>query len=247
LPYIEKWYADYKGDGFVVIGVHTPEFEFEKDPKNVAAAASRLGVEYPIAQDNDYKTWQAYHNHYWPAHYLIDQNGNIRMVHFGEGAYLETENAIRQLLGKTALQMEEEKKAVLPISPETYLGTSRGQSYTDEIVIKPNETALYDYKQPLGEDKVGLKGKWKAEDERIISESDDSYLDYHFLAKNVYLVMSGSSTKPVKVYLDNKLVGEFIVDSDRKYDIVSTSHGRHQLSLRIPQGISAYAFTFGNE
>jgi thiol-disulfide isomerase/thioredoxin len=98
LPYIEKWYKDYKKEGFVVIGVHTPEFEFEKNPKNVAEAAVRLGVTYPVAQDNEYKTWKAFKNIYWPAYYLIDRNGNLRLVHYGEGKYMETENTIRELL-----------------------------------------------------------------------------------------------------------------------------------------------------
>lgn len=247
LPYIEKWYADYKDKGLEIIGVHTPEFEFEKDPKNVADAAARLGVLYPIAQDNDYKTWQAYDNHYWPAHYLIDQEGNLRMVHFGEGAYVETENAIRKLLGMTPLDRQEPVKKYNPISPETYLGTARGESYSPEIILKPDQIVEYTYTTPLSKDEVGLKGKWKAQEESITSESDKSYLDFNFLAKQVYLVLAGSSEIPLKIFLDGKLIGEITIDGDRKYDIVSTSYGRHQLSLKIPKGISAYAFTFGDE
>lgn len=117
LPYIEKWYADYKDKGLVVVGVHTPEFEFEKDPKNVAAAVKRLGIEYPVAQDNNYGTWYAYQNNYWPAHYLIDQNGEIRFVHFGEGGYVETENAIRELLGMSTVSKPEPVPSRRPISP----------------------------------------------------------------------------------------------------------------------------------
>lgn len=247
LPYIKKWYADYKKDGLVVIGVHTPEFEFEKDPKNVAEAAARLGVNYPIAQDNDYKTWSAYHNNYWPAHYLIDQQGNLVMVHFGEGGYVNTENAIRQLLGLPKLKMAEPTTKRQPISPETYLGMSRGNSYIAEISVQPNAVALYSYQKPLEDDEVGLRGLWKAEEERITSESDDSYLDYNFLAKQVYLVMAGDSTRAVQVFLDGKRVNEFKMDGDRKYDIVTTPYGRHQLSIKVPKGVSAYAFTFGNE
>lgn len=247
LPYIEKWYADYKDKGFVVVGVHTPEFEFEKDPSNVAGAASRLGVEYPIAQDNDYKTWNAFHNHYWPAHYLIDKNGNLRMVHFGEGGYVETENAIRELLGLPVLSMQEPIKSVRPLSPETYLGTLRGHNYSSEIEVKPDQSAQYNYTNTLPEDKVGLKGDWKVENERIVSEGSDSYLDLNFLAKQVYLVLSGSSKTPIQVYLDDKQVGTIEVDGARKYDIVDTSYGRHKLSLKIPEGISAYAFTFGDD
>lgn len=247
LPYLEKWYADYQGKGLVIIGVHTPEFEFEKDPTNVAEAAARLGVKYPIAQDNDYKTWTAYHNQYWPAHYLIDQNGNLRMIHFGEGGYGETENAIRQLLGMKSIEIKETKRKERPTSPETYLGVFRGRSYTSENKILPEQTAEYDYKQPLAENQVGLKGSWKVEGEHITSESNNSYLDGSFLAKQVYLVLSGSSKTPLEIYLDGKRIGEIIVDADRKYDIVNATYGTHQLSLKIPQGISAYAFTFGDE
>lgn len=247
LPYIEKWFDDYSDKGLVVIGVHTPEFEFEKDPQNVSEAVARLGVKYPVAQDNDYKTWIAYHNHYWPAHYLINPEGNIQMVHFGEGGYVETENAIRELIGLPALKMEEPKISGRPISPETYLGTARGKSYTPEITIQPDQTVQYNYTKPLTEDQVGLKGKWKVEAEHIISEGDDSTLDFNFLAQKVYLVLSGKSKKPIQVYLDGKLFGEFPMDGDRKYDIASAPYGRHQLSIKIPEGVQAYAFTFGDE
>jgi cytochrome c biogenesis protein CcdA/thiol-disulfide isomerase/thioredoxin len=247
LPYITKWDKDYRKDGLVIIGVHTPEFEFEKDPKNVAEAAMRLGVKYPIAQDNDFKTWQAYQNNYWPAHYLIDKDGNLKMVHYGEGKYSETENEIRKLLGLQPIEIEEKARIARPLSPETYLGSARGKSYTDEEQIQLGLTKEYGYKNKLKEDMAGLKGAWKIENERITSESDDSYLDYNYLAKNVYLVMSGSSKTPVQVFLDGKAVKEFVVDGDMKYDIVSSDYGRHQLSLKIPKGVSAYAFTFGDE
>lgn len=244
LPYLEKWYADYQDQGLVIIGVHTPEFEFEKDPQNVAAAAKRLGVEYPIALDNNYQTWQAYRNNYWPAHYLIDQEGNIRMEHFGEGGYAETENEIRQLLGLASISIAEPKVISMPTSPETYLGSARGRSYIQEVQL--GEMA-YDYTKSLGDDQVGLKGAWLVEEESITPKGDDCYLNMNFLAKRVYLVLSGSSKEPIEVFLDGKPAGEFYMDGDKKYDIVSTTYERHLLSLKIPEGISAYAFTFGNE
>src|SRR6202040_988306 len=108
-----------------------------------------------------------------------------------------------------------------PISPETYLGSSRGRKYTSEITIKPGQIATYDYKNTLGDNHVGLKGPWKVEEERITSEGDASYLDYNFLATKVYLVLSGSSKTPLEVFLDGKPVGKIDVDGDRKYDIVS--------------------------
>lgn len=247
LPYITKWDADYKEHGLVIIGVHTPEFEFEKDPQNVSEAVKRLGIKYSVAQDNAYRTWSAYNNHYWPAHYLIDQAGNLRMVHFGEGAYVNTENGIRKLLGMQPLAREEPKKIHRPISPETYLGVLRGDSYTPEISLKPGQTVRYIYKTALQDDLVGLKGQWKAEDEQITAEGNDSFLDLNFLAKQVYLVLSGESKTPIAVILDGKPYDEITFDGNRKYDIVNTSYGRHQLSLKIPQGIHAYAFTFGDD
>lgn len=245
LPYLEKWDAHYKDLGFVLIGVHTPEFEFEKDTLNVEEAAKRLGIHYPIAQDNEYKTWKAFNNRYWPAHYLIDQKGILRMVHFGEGAYVETENAIRELLGLIPMKMHEEEKVTRTLSPETYLGFARGNRY--QVELKPKESFFYDYSTSLREDQVGLKGLWQVESESITSLSDASYLDYNFLAKQVYLVLSGSSDVPLEVFLDGKPYGKISIQEDRKYDIVNTDYGRHQLSLKIPQGIKAYAFTFGDD
>lgn len=227
LPYLKKWDEKYRDNGLVIIGVHTPEFEFEKDPGNVIDAVMRLGIKYPVAQDNDYKTWKAYQNLYWPAHYLIDQEGNIVMTHFGEGGYTETENAIRKLLGLSPLTATEPEKSIRPISPETYLGTLRGKGYHSDVVT--------------------LKGSWKVEGERITAEGDDCSLEYNFLATNVYLVLSGKSSMPVEVYLDGKFNNKFTVDADRKYDIVKTTYGKHLVSIKIPKGISAYAFTFGDE
>ncbi len=247
LPYLKRWYADYKDAGLVIIGVHTPEFAFEKDPKNVASAASRLGVDYPVAQDNDYKTWIAYRNHYWPAHYLIDKEGTLRMVHFGEGDYAGTENAIRELLGMPALNLQETSQVYRPLTQETYLGTARGKSYSAENEIQPGRIAQYAYSSPLKDGEVGLKGNWKVDAERIISAGNDSYLDLNFLGGEVYLVLSGSSRTPIQVVLDGHLAGEIKMDGNREYTVVSTTYGRHQISLKIPEGVSAYAFTFGDE
>ena len=247
LPYIKDLYAKYKDDGLVVIGIHTPEFEFEKEPSNVSEAVSRLGITYPVAQDNNYTVWQAFHNRYWPAHYLIDQNGNIVFIHFGEGGYAEMERQVRELLHLPPLTIKESAVQGRPISSETYLGTSRGRSYTHENAIAFERTKLYTYFQPLNDDEVGLKGSWNVQGERITAEGNDCYLEYNFLGNQAYLVLSGSSSEPILVFLDGKLVGEVRMDGDRKYDLVDTTYGRHLLSLKVSQGISAYAFTFGNE
>lgn len=224
-PYLKNWYRDYKDYGFVIIGVHTPEFEFEKSYDNVKNATIRFGISYPVALDNDYATWKAYHNSYWPAHFLIDQLGNIRMVHFGEGGYAETERAIRELLNMPAIAIQESKRVGRSITPETYLGLDRS----------------------MKEDQVKIKGGWQREREYILATSDESYLDLNFLATHVYLVLGGSSTKPLEITLDGKPYGNIHVDGDREYAIVSTSYGHHQLSLKVPKDVRAYVFTFGNE
>ncbi len=247
LPYLEKWDKAYRDKGLVIIGVHTPEFAFEKDVKNVSKAAQQLGVSYPIALDNEYGTWNAYNNRYWPAHYLIDQDGNIRMVHFGEGAYMETENAIRSLLGLSPLMMSEESKQSRLLTPEIYLGTQREANYTPEIVLKPGKVTDYSFVSPLGNDQVGLKGRWLAEEEYLMAAGNDSFLYLNFLAKQVYLVASGKSSLPLEVMLDGKTVKTITIEEDRKYDVVETSYGRHQLAIKVPQGIKVYTFTFGND
>jgi hypothetical protein len=155
------------------------------------------------------------------------------------------ENAIRALLGLVPLEIQEAKQTHRPISPETYLGLSRGQSY--QMSISTGQTVDYHYSAPLEEDQVGLKGLWRAEEEYILAESDNSYLDGNFLATHIYLVLGGSSKIPLEVILDGKLYGHVSIDGERKYDIASTSYKRHQLSLKVPKGVKAYAFTFGDE
>jgi cytochrome c biogenesis protein CcdA/thiol-disulfide isomerase/thioredoxin len=247
LPYLEKWDEKYRDKGLVIIGVHTPEFEFEKDLSNIERATEQLGIHYPVAVDSNYATWQVYHNHYWPAHYLIDQVGNIRMVHFGEGGYIETENAIRALLGLSPKMLQEIPKKILPMTAETYLGVARSERYTPEIKLMPNQIVQYNYTSELANDEVGLKGPWKAEDEYIEAEGDDSYIALNFQAKQLYLVLAGKSSQPLDVSLDGKPIHQFIVDSEGKYNIANTAYGRHLLSLKVPKGIRAYVFTFGTD
>ncbi len=264
LPFLKNWYSKYNKDGFVVIGIHTPEFEFEKDLGNVKDAVKRFEITYPVALDNNYGTWEAYSNSYWPAHYLIDQNGIIRQFHFGEGGDLETENGIRSLLGLSMMKepsMKTEIVTAVAETPETYLGNKRGNSYTSENKIKSNTTVRYTYKEALGTDKVGLKGEWEVKDEYIISQSNESTLTLNFMANRVYLVLGGASSLPVTVELDDKPVtlqnktadmnqkGEIYVKEPRKYDIIDMkgAGGRHVVTLHVPKGIQVYAFTFGME
>ena len=261
LPYLKEWYKKYKDQGLVIIGVHTPEFEFEKNVQNVKDAVNRFDIIYPVALDNEYKTWQNYNNRYWPAHYFIDQNGIVKEQHFGEGGYQETEAMIRSLLGLSPLekQKEEPQKAVHAITPETYLGYTRARAYGAEIILKKNEVAKYDYKGTVGDNQVGLKGAWLVGSESIVAKSDTSILELNFIANRVYLVMNSATPQMVMVLLDGKPLaseyrtidmnaqGKIMVDAARMYDLLDLkgNPGRHVMTLQIPQGVEAYAFTFG--
>lgn len=262
LPYLKHWDDTYANQGLVIVGVHTPEFEFEKSPKNVEDAVKRFGIHYPVAMDNDYLTWQAYDNAYWPAHYLIDQEGIVRQVHFGEGKYGETENAIRQLLGLSPMAIETKEEVVhMRLTPETYLGYQRGKAYTAKTSLSQDQTTDYPFTGHPGLDQVALQGPWQVKAENIIARGTNSILEIKFQANRVYLVLGGQSTTPIKIDLDGKELpqenrtsdmnsqGEIVVNGPRKYDIVNMKgkDGAHLLTLHIPEGVSAYAFTFGEE
>lgn len=261
-PYLKDWYAKYKDKGFIIVGVHTPEFEFEKNINNVKDAAQRFGLQYPIAIDSNFKTWQNFNNRFWPAHFLVDQEGFVRSFHFGEGAYLETENDIRGLLRLPPLE-EKEKIAVVhrSITPETYLGANRADRYVPGNSIKSDLTVTYDYHEPLKDNQIGLKGKWLVSSEKITSMGEVSYLDLNFLATRVYLVMDSEKPQLITVYLDGNPLekkyytedmnekGQILVKEPRKYDVINlrNDYGRHKLTFQVPKDVSMYAFTFGDE
>lgn len=260
LPYLKKWYDAYKDKGFILVGVHTPEFEFEKSTANVQDALKRFDITYPVALDNTYSTWNNYHNHSWPAHYLIDQQGIIRDIHFGEGKYAETENMIRSLLGLEAVTQEEKREAFAEQTPEIYLGFKRAENYTSELTIVPNATTNYDYQHALAPDTIGLKGSWLITPECITSQSNTATLSLNFVARHVYLVVCSKQASLVTVLLDGKPVptanytrdmndrGEILVKESRMYEILDLkkSDGRHTLTLQVPEQVSLYAFTFGS-
>ncbi len=262
LPYLRKWYDTYKDQGFVIVGVHSPEFEFEKKTENVAKALKDLQVTWPVVQDNDLKIWSAYNNEFWPAHYLIDQKGKIRYTHFGEGNYVETENAIRKLLSENAITATEPTVPAHQLTPETYLGWGRGQSYTNENSIKTDQTATYDFKSGLPDDAVGLKGDWAVMKEYIQSKAGGNVLSLNFTGQQVFLVMDKAPNMPLssmKVLMDGVPLpqkywtkdmdasGNIVVDSPRKYDVLDLHNdvGRHTIQLIFPNGAMAFAFTFG--
>lgn len=250
-PELRKLWDKYKTDNFVLIGVHTPEFQFEKDYNNVERATKRFELTYPVVLDNDYMTWRSFNNLYWPAHYLFDKEGKIVYTHFGEGKYLETENAVRKALGLAPLEGEEKAQVRKAVTPETYLGYERADAYS--VPISKNEMHLYTGQIP-GTNQVSLEGEWKVDKESVTS-GKGAVMRLMFQASSVYLVLSGNSNEPVKIFLngqpytlktdDMQKPGEILVKEARKYDVVKVPYGDYLLELRFPEGIQAYAFTFG--
>jgi len=261
LPHVKQWYESYKDYGLTIIGIHTPEFAFEKSINNVENAIERFGITYPVALDNDYQTWRAYDNHYWPAHYLINQNGIIVKTHFGEGGYVEMENSIRALLNLPPIEEKRESITEKAITPETYLGFERASSYHQSISLQKNVPASYQTTSILGDNQVGLQGSWIVESDCIVSNSNTSTLDLNFIATYVYLVMQSDRPTHLTILLDGKRApekyrtqdmdkdGNIIVHQARMYEILDLkgNYAKHTLTLQCPEGIKAYVFTFGAE
>ena len=264
LPYVEAWARRYRDDGLVVVGVHSPEFAFEKDAGNVAAAIDDYGIHYPVVQDNELGTWNAFGNQYWPAKYLIDAKGELRYVHFGEGDYSQTEAAIRSLLVEAGRDRLGARARPGPTqapdpslrTPETYLGFERAEGW----VVDPRP-GIGRYETPatnsLELNQFALHGSWRVEGQFARSLSDAA-VSLSFQARRVFLVL-GSPGRPrdLRVLLDGRPIadrvagedvadGRVTVDRQRLYRLVDLPKaGRHTLELRLADGIDAYAFTFG--
>lgn len=263
LPHVTSWYNKYKNDGFVVVGVHTPEFQFEHETANVASAIKQFGILYPVAQDNNYATWNAYSNQYWPAEYLIDVNGNIRREEFGEGEYDQTEKAIQLLLKEAGKKVTSKTVNIADqtpnannLSPETYLGSARMEYFFPNGSVSNGESDFVLQSPP--ENSFSLGGKWDITDENAQTVSN-STLTYNLNAQKVYLVMAPTEkSQSVKVFLDGELIGSdssgsdvkngvVNIGSDRLYSLVSLKDGtaNHTLLLEFSNGIKVFAFTFG--
>jgi cytochrome c biogenesis protein CcdA/thiol-disulfide isomerase/thioredoxin len=262
LPYLKAWDAKYHKDGLTIVGVHTPEFPFEREASNVETAISENGIHYPVAQDNEQATWNAYGNQYWPAEYFIDAQGRVRYVHFGEGEYGEKEKVIRDLLaeaGKTVNGGDVQVHAVAPSktvsTPETYLGAARAERFTNSM-LSPGS---HDFTAPkaLPANEFAYHGRWNISLDSVRAESGAS-LDLNFGARRVYLVLgSPGRDRQVKVLLDGKPIagadagsdvhgGAVTVSGQRLYNLVDMpAVGHHVLTLEPQAGVEGYAFTFG--
>lgn len=263
LPHLTGWYERYKDQGFVVIGVHSPEFEFEKSTENVQQALQEYQITYPVAQDNNFSTWQNYDNRYWPAEYLIDAQGNIRKTHFGEGKYDEMEEAIKALLVENGVTVEDSMLNMPDATPryantpESYLGQGRMERFASEETIQLGEQE-YHYPSTLNVHQLAYSGIWRIASQ-YAEAREQAKVKLRYRAADVYIVLTPTSDNArVSVLLDNQPIsteaaGEDIEDSvirvtqDRLYHVVHTDGvEEHTLELIFDTpGTQAFAFTFG--
>jgi cytochrome c biogenesis protein CcdA/thiol-disulfide isomerase/thioredoxin len=264
LPYLKAWDATYRGQGLTIVGVETPEFSFERDASNVSDAINQFGIKYPVVQDNEMGTWNAYGNEYWPADYLIDAKGQVRYATFGEGDYSKTETAIRALLAESGHDVSGHSHptdVIVPsqeATPETYLGTARGQGWVTGPVAGVHDYGV-GHPGPLEVNEFAFSGTWNTAAQPVTAVSPDAGIDVEFQAKNVYLLLSsaGNVPRPVQVLLDGHPIpaadagadvhnGVVTVKGERLYTLASLPRNeRHRLSLRFAPGVTGYAFTFG--
>ena len=265
LPHSIAWHHEYADDGLVIIGVHTPEFAFEADTGNVRQAIDRFDIPFPVAQDNDYATWKAFRNLYWPAKYLIDREGRLRRVEFGEGEYDKTELAIRELLSETgadlplALTGTPDMTPQVLSSPESYLGADRMINYYPIANIGEGDFTALEIDPAISRNTFNFGGDWSVRPE-YAETGANAALEYNFHGAHVYLVMHqpADGVGAIRVLVDGAVVdatkagadvreGVCTVDSDRLYDLIDlgSNTGEHILRLEFTPGIRLYAFTFG--
>ncbi len=247
LPYVTKWYDTYKDKGFVVVGVHTPEFAFEHLTANVQRAIKRFGIHYPVAQDNSYATWQAYSNEYWPAEYLVNQKGEIVLEHFGEGRYSEMENAIRSLLALNATMPADNGMNLSGIgSPEMYFGLARVAMLGSPEQPHPGE-ANYTAPAHLPLNQFALVGAWNLSNEKATLAKDGGSVQLHFHSAKVYMVASSPTPVTLSITVDGKPQKPVTVQQSQLYTLFNSSdYSDHMLTLTVPKaGFQAFTFTFG--
>jgi thiol-disulfide isomerase/thioredoxin len=272
-PYLNSWYSKYSDQGFVIIGVHTPEFEFEKNINNVKSAVEKFGIQYPVVLDSNYGTWSAYNNRYWPAKYLIDINGNVVYYHFGEGEYETTEQMIQALLKERMEKLGENglidadtsrPDGVMVVdnskvkSPETYFGALRNNNFGNG---QPGITGNFDY-VPIVQpalNKFYLSGNWDINDEFAKNTSPGAKIIFMYSAKSVYLVAGSERNVRLKILRDGKVVtnergedvdskGVVLVKDEGLYKLIDDpqGYGVHTLEIEIlDPGLKAFTFTFG--
>jgi cytochrome c biogenesis protein CcdA/thiol-disulfide isomerase/thioredoxin len=247
-PHLKAWDRAYRKDGLVIVGVHSPEFAFERVPSNVRGAARRFGLRYPIAIDNGYGTWNAYQNEYWPAEYLIDRTGVVRHTHFGEGEYGETESFIRRLLGGPVSLRRTRVADRTPTeitTPELYLGYSRLDPGSFSGRVNPDRWATYRFPSAsLPGNHLAYAGRWRVGLQKILA-GDRARLRLQFSARAVYVVLAGRGR--VEALVNRRHVRTLQVTGlPRLYTVLSSPElTGGLLELRFSRGVAGYSFTFG--
>jgi thiol-disulfide isomerase/thioredoxin len=263
LPYVKAWYDKYKDHGLVVIGVHAPEFAFEKDPGNVRRAVADLKVSYPVALDNDYAIWQGFNNQYWPAHYFIDAHGKIRAHHFGEGEYAESEQTIRYLLSEagntnlpaagvspahaSGVQAAGDEQHVR--SPETYVGYERAARFASPGGAVHESAHEYLSPAALDLNQWALAGRWQVDPEKAVLDKAPGKIAYRFYSRDLHLVLgAGADGKPLRFRVqldgadpgashgaDTDASGQGTVTEQRLYQLIRQSGevGEHTFSIEF--------------
>ncbi len=275
LPYVEAWSTKYKDAGLVVIGVHTPEFAFEKERANVEKAVRDLKVTYPVAIDSDYKIWQAFNNEYWPAHYFIDGKGRIRYHHFGEGQYDESERVIQELLrenGAKSLSQDAVNVSASGVeaapdhqdshSPETYIGYRRAQNFASAEPVAHDSRKSYTPLPRISLNQWALGGSWKVGEENAVLQTAPGKIVFRFHARDLHLVLGPTKNgKPVRFIVkldgtppgddhgsDTDATGAGTVQEHRLYQLIRQKGQVEDRTFEIEfldPGVQAFAFTFG--
>jgi thiol-disulfide isomerase/thioredoxin len=273
LAYVRAWAEKYGDAGLVVVGVHTPEFPFERDAENVRGAVAAMRVRYPVALDPDYAVWRAFDNHYWPAVYLADAGGSIRYHHFGEGAYDESERAIQRLVRAAGAAVADDTVSIVPDgleaqadwanlkSAETYLGYEQGRNFAVPGDVKLNVRSAYSTPDPLPLNRWALSGQWTIEGRASVANAPGGGIHYRFHARDVNLVMRSreQAAIPFRVLLDGAAPGSArgldvdtggsgILDEPRLYQLIRRPDpvDDHTIEIRFAEtGVEAYVFTFG--
>ncbi|MCX6819890.1 MAG: redoxin domain-containing protein [Candidatus Adlerbacteria bacterium] len=269
IPYLEAWYQKYKNYGFTIVGVHAPEFAFEKVLANVQAAVQKFGITYPVILDSNLYTWGAYHNQYWPAEYLIDTDGLVREHSIGEGNYEETESAIQKLLAERNQTLGlvapiptgfvDVTSTIQTASPETYFGFARNQYLGNGAQqTQGTQTLVAPALANAAPNTLYLGGMWNFGSEYAENISAHATITYHYSAKDVYLVASAAKDVTLTIYVDGKIItankgadvdvqGQVHVQESRLYKLVEgATQAEHVIEIKVSSpGLDAYTFTFG--
>jgi thiol-disulfide isomerase/thioredoxin len=258
IPHLQALYNGYRSDGFVIVGVHSPEFDFEKVQANVAAAVTRLGVTWPVAIDSQMATWNAYQNQFWPAEYLIDQQGRVAYTSFGEGDYAQTDAAVAQLLNVHTAALPSSTPVPNNTTPELYAGSERGQLADNEVYgTLGAPTAYPDHGPPQAQNAIQVTGTWTDEGQYLQADTG-GHVRLNFIAGSLFIVAgTPGAALPVSVKLDGKAVAagdsgpalsasRFTVTRQDLFQLLAgVSPGYHLIDLTVPAGFRIYTFTFG--